>query len=247
MKKLLTILALVFALSWSLPASAQEFSFGSDIVSRYIFRGIDFGESASVQPSLTFSHGGLEIGTWASYATNPGSADANEHDLWIGYSAGAFSVGITDYYFPNATAEHDHDEDEHDHAEDEHGDIIGFFDFSGDGEGAHWIEPYVSFGGTDSFPVTIYAAYMVHNDVDNSLYLNASIPFSVGGVEMSFGIGASAGKSELYATDGFSIIDMALGASKSIPITDKFELPVSVSYILNPTDEKSFLVFGISL
>ena len=246
MKKLLTILALAFALSWSLPASAQEFSFGADIVSRYVWRGVDFGESASVQPALTFSSGGLEIGTWASYATNPGSADANEHDLWIGYSAGAFSVGITDYYFPNAAVahdEHDHDHDE----EEEEAEIIGFFDFSGDGEGGHWIEPYVSFNGTDSFPVTLYAAYMAHNDVDNSLYLNASVPFAVGGVEMSFGIGASAGESAFYGTDGFSIIDMALGASKSIPITDKFELPVSVSYILNPTDEKSFLVFGISL
>ena len=227
MKKLLTILSLVFALSWSLPASAQEFSFGADIVSRYIFRGIDFGESASVQPSLTFSSGGLEIGTWASYATNPGSAGANEHDLWIGYSAGAFSVGITDYYFPNAGVE--------------------FSNFDGDGEGGHLIEPYASFGGTDSFPVTLYAAYVAHNDPDNSLYINASIPFAVGGMEMSFGIGASAGESALYLTEGFSIIDMVLGASKSIPITDKFELPVSVSYILNPTDDKSFLVFGISL
>ena len=233
MKKLLTILSLVFALAWTLPASAQEFSFGADIVSRYIFRGIDFGESASVQPSLTFNSGGLEIGTWASYATNPGSADANEHDLWIGYSAGAFSVGITDYYFPNAT--------------DADTVAIGFSDFSGDGEGAHWIEPYVSFGGTDSFPVTLYAAYNAYNDPDNSLYINASMPFAVGGMEMSFGIGASAGKSALYVTEGFSIIDMVLGASKSIPITDKFELPVSVSYILNPTADKSFLVFGISL
>ncbi len=225
MKKLLTILSLVFVLSWSLPASAQEFSFGADIVSRYVWRGIDFGESASVQPSLTFSSGGLEIGTWASYATNPGSADANEHDLWIGYSAGVFSVGITDYYFPNGGA---------------------FSDFSGDG-GAHVIEPYFSFGGTDSFPVTLYAAYNAHNDPDNSLYINASMPFSVGGMEMSFGIGASTGESGWYATESFSIIDMVLGASKSIPITDKFELPVSVSYILNPTEDKSFLVFGISL
>lgn len=243
MKKLLALLFLAFALAWSLPASAQEFSFGADIVSRYVWRGVDFGESASVQPALTFSRGGLEIGAWASYATNPGSADANEHDLWIGYSAGAFSVGITDYYFPNAT----HDEHEHDHDEHEDEETIGFFDFSGDGEGAHVLEPYFSFNGTESFPVTLYVAYNAHNDPDNSLYLNASVPFTAGDVEMSFGIGASAGKSGWYGADGFSIIDMALGASKSIPITDKFELPVSVSYILNPTTEKSFLVFGISL
>lgn len=225
MKKFLTILSLAFALSWSLPASAQEFSFGADIVSRYVWRGIDFGESASIQPALTFSHGGLEIGTWASYATNPGSADANEHDLWIGYSAGAFSVGITDYYFPNG------------------GD---FSDFDSE-EGAHVLEPYFSFNGTDAFPATLYIAANVYNDPDNSVYINASMPFAVGGVEMSFGIGAVAGESAWYGIEGAGIMDIGLGASKSIPITEKFELPVSVSYILNPSYDKSYLVFGISL
>ncbi len=226
MKKILALLFLAFTLAWSLPASAQEFDFGADIVSRYVWRGLDFGESASVQPALTFSYNGLEIGTWASYATNPGSADANEHDLWIGYSAGAFSLGVTDYYFPNSGA---------------------FSNFEGDGKGAHVIEPYVSFGGTDAFPATIYVAYNAYNDRDRSMYINASMPFAVGGMDMSFGIGVVPGESAWYDTDGVSVMDMALGASKSIPITDKFELPVSVSYILNPTTDKSFLVFGISL
>ena len=226
MKKLLAPLFLTLALAWSLPASAQEFDFGADLVSRYVWRGIDFGESASVQPALTFSYNGLEIGTWASYATNPGSADANEHDLWIGYSYGPVSLGVTDYYFPNGGVE--------------------FFDFSDEG-GAHVIEPYFSFNGTDAFPVNLYVAYNIHNDPDESLYINASMPFAVGGVDMSFGIGASAGESDWYGTDGFSVIDWAVSGSKSIPITDKFELPVSISYIMNPTAEKSFLVFGISL
>ncbi len=226
MKKLLAPLFLACALAWSLPASAQEFSFGADLVSRYVWRGIDFGESASVQPALTFSYNGLEIGTWASYATNPGSSDDNEHDLWIGYSAGAFSIGVTDYYFPNG------------------GD---FSNFDGKGAGAHTIEPYASFGGTETFPATLYVAVNAYNDEDYSTYVNASMPFSVSGVDMSFGVGVSAMESEAYGTGGFSIIDMALSASKSIPVTDKFELPVSISYILNPTADTSFLVFGISL
>lgn len=248
MKKLLAPLFLTLALAWSLPASAQEFDFGADLVSRYVWRGIDFGESASVQPALTFSYNGLEIGTWASYATNPASAGFNEHDLWAGYTYGPISVGVTDYYFPNAAVAHDHEEHDHEedgHEEEEDEEIIGFFDFGEDGQ--HVIEPYFSFNGTDAFPVNLYVAYNIHNDPDESLYINASMPFVVGGVDMSFGIGASAGESEWYSTDGFSIIDWALSASKSIPITDKFELPVSISYIMNPTAEKSFLVFGISL
>ncbi|MEX0601102.1 MAG: hypothetical protein WD205_10685, partial [Rhodothermales bacterium] len=89
--------------------------------------------------------------------------------------------------------------------------------------------------------------YLAYNDPDNSLYLNASVPFAVSGVDMSFGVGASAGESGWYGTDGFAIIDVALTGSKSIPITDSFELPVFVQYVLNPDAERTFLVFGVSL
>lgn len=226
MKKLITVLTLLVTAGLLSPASAQEFSLGADVVSRYIWRGTDFGESASIQPALAVASGGFEVGTWASYAVNPESAGANEHDIWIGYTAGPLSFGVTDYYFPNAG--------------------VGFFDLSGDGDGAHWIEPYVALTGPESFPLTFFAGYFAHNDPDNSVYLNASYPFSVDGVDLSMGVGASPGKSALYGTDKFGVIDVTLAASKSVPLTDSFALPLSVAYILNPYAETSYLVFGLS-
>jgi hypothetical protein len=208
------------------PAAGQSFNVGADIVSRYVWRGADYGESASVQPALAFSTGGFEIGTWASYAMNPDGAPANEHDLWVSYTTGIITLGVTDYYFPNAG--------------------FDFFDFDGDGEGAHLIEPFVSVSGPESFPMSFYAGYFAHNDPDNSIYLNATYPFAIDGVDLSFGIGASPTESALYGTDGFGIIEMILGASKSIPITEGFSLPLSVAYILNPYAETSFLVVGLS-
>lgn len=226
MKRLLTVLTLLVTAGFTLPAAAQDFSLGADVVSRYVWRGTDFGESASIQPSLSFATGGLEIGTWASYAMDPSSAEFNEHDLWVGYTAGPLSFGVTDYYFPNAG--------------------VGFFNFDGEGEGAHLIEPYVAFSGPQTFPVTFYAAYVAHNDPDNSVYLNASYPFLVEGVDMSLGVGASPTESALYGTSGFGVVDIVLSASKSVPLTDAFALPLSVAYILNPYAEKSYLVFGLS-
>ncbi|MEX0821720.1 MAG: hypothetical protein WD021_06210 [Rhodothermales bacterium] len=231
MKKLLTIGTLLITVAImtgvSTPVAAQDVSLGADVVSRYVWRGTDFGESASIQPSLSFNSGGFEVGTWASYAVSPVSAGLNEHDIWVGYTAGPVSVGVTDYYFPAPGGS-------------------GFFDFD-NGEGAHTLEPYVAFGGTETFPVSLFAGYLAYNDPDNSLYLNASVPFAVSGVDMSFGVGASAGESGWYGTDGFAIIDVALTGSKSIPITDSFELPVFVQYVLNPDAERTFLVFGVSL
>lgn len=226
MKKLFTIATLIAAAGMASPAAAQDFSLGADVVSRYIWRGTDFGESASIQPALSVGASGFEVGTWASYAMNPEGAGANEHDIWASYSTGPLSFGVTDYYFPNAG--------------------VDFFNFEGEGAGAHWIEPFVSFTGPGGFPVTFYAAYMAHNDPDNSVYLNASYPFAVDGVDLSFGVGASATESALYGTSGFGVIDVTLAASKSVPLTDSFSLPLSVAYILNPYSERSFLVFGLS-
>lgn len=95
-KALVLALALLFV-----PAQvllAQSFSLGADVVSRYVWRGTDFGESISIQPALTYTHGGFSIGSWASYAADPSSAGVNEHDLWLSFAAGPISVGVTDYY-----------------------------------------------------------------------------------------------------------------------------------------------------
>lgn len=223
----LTLVILATSLFALAPAMAQSFSFGADVVSRYVWRGTDFGESASIQPALSFSAGGFEIGTWASYAMNPESADFNEHDLWLSYTTGPLSFGVTDYYFPNLGA--------------------GFFDFDDNGDGAHYIEPFVSFSGPETFPISFYAGYFAYNDPDNSVYLNASYPFVIEEVELSFALGASAVESVMYATDGFGIVEVALAASREVPLTDAFALPISVAYVLNPYAEKSFLVLGVSL
>ena len=212
---------------------AQSFSLGADMVSRYVWRGTDFGESASVQPSLSFSQGGFEIGTWASYSFSPDGASANEHDIWIGYTVeagtvGSFSFGVTDYYFPAPGGS-------------------DFVDLSGEGEGSHWIEPYVSYTGPEKFPLTLSGALFAHNDPDNSLYLQASLPIKVDGVELGLTAGAVGGESAFYGTDGFAFVNLGLAASKEIPITETFGLPINVAYILNPDTERSFLVFGFGL
>ena len=220
------------ALCTPLSATAQ-FGIGADVVSRYVWRGTDFGESASFQPSLAYSAGGFEIGTWASYSVSADGAGGNEHDLYASYSIdlsgeSSIGLGITDYYFPSP-------------------DGAAWSNFDGDGEGAHWIELMASYTGPSSFPVSLTGFFMVHNDPDNSLYVEASYPFAAGGVDLGLTLGMVAGESGFYAVEGFSLINLGLSASKDLPITDAFSLPVNVSYILNPTHERSFLVFGISI
>jgi uncharacterized protein (TIGR02001 family) len=213
------------------PVSAQSASIGADIVSRYVWRGLDFGESMSVQPGLTFSlGGGLEFGAWGSYSISASGAGANENDLWVTYSyeassGASFAVGMTDYYFPGPRA-------------------LGFRD--GD---AHTQEVSVAVSGTEAFPVSLYAGMVL--DDDKPVYFEASVPFAVGDAEVGLHAGAVSGESAFYATEGFALVNLGITASTELAITDSFAPPVSVSYIVNPSDSDSgnraFLVFALSL
>ncbi len=225
----LALAAVVFTLA-AVPGqtAAQSFSLGGDLVSRYIWRGADFGESFSIQPTLEFSSGALTIGSWASYSIAADGAGANEHDLYLSITAGPVSFGVTDYYFPAPGG-------------------TEFFNYDGDGNGAHWIEPFISFDGTEDVPLTLFAGAFLHNDPDNSVYLEAGYPFQVGETELGLALGVVPMESAFYGTTGAAVVNLSLSAAHAVSITDRFALPVSVTYILNPYAERSFLVFGISL
>ncbi len=86
--------------------SAQEesespFSVGADFVSRYVWRGLDFGNAPAIQPTLEYSAGNFSIGAWGSYTLS--ASPYLEADLYAGYAFDfGLSVLITDYYFPAA-------------------------------------------------------------------------------------------------------------------------------------------------
>lgn len=239
MPRLLLALALLTAAPAAL--AQTEVSFGADLVSRYVWRGFDFGQSASVQPSIELTSGGFAIGTWGSYALT--DAGANELDLYASYAFGPLTVGVTDYYFPTAPPDLG---------------VTGssdYFNVENDGEGAHYIEPFVSFE-SDAFPLAITLATVVYNDPTFSTYLEAAYGFEVGGTELGLAVGS------VFALDsadgvqgaGFygtskdaTVTNVALSAGREIPITSEFSLPVFGQYIINPETERAFLVFGISL
>ncbi len=240
----LSALVLAFAASSALagPLRGQSASIGADVVSRYVWRGTDFGESMSVQPALTFGFGGLEVGAWGSYSISEPGAGANENDLWAAYTfplpnGASFSLGVTDYYFPSPGAD-------------------GFFVTEG-----HMLELSASFTAPESFPVSLYAGRMSRNDPDNSLYLEASVPVSAfEEVDVSLTAGMVAGESEFYGTEGTAFVNLGVTASRDLVVTDDFTVPVSVSYIVNANrldddhdhdhgsdPDRAFLVFGFSL
>lgn len=231
--KSLTLLTISLLLILSTTSFAQ-LDLGADFVSRYVWRGTDFGQSPSIQPTINFVTGGFEVGFWGAYqlGRDASSLPADELDFYLAYTfgIGSSSLGfiVTDYYFPNAGGR--------------------FGDWDGEGKGAHVVEVGATFTLPESFPLYISAYVNVHNDPDNSSYFELGYSTEITGVGFDLFIGASpGGENMFYGNEDFDVVNLGLTASKEIKITDDFSLPVFGSYIINPNQDKAQYVFGISL
>jgi len=221
---------LILASSLLAPKAGAQVSVGADIASRYIWRGVDYGNSPSFQPSLVLTLGNFKLGTWGAYSFAGSGTPFAEHDLWASFdiptSAGTFSALYTDYYYPSAG--------------------LKYFNFEGDGKGAHTLEVGIAYTGPATVPLTVKTYLNVHCDPDNSAYLELSYPVALESVGLNFFLGTSMGKSVWYGTQQAAIINVGITALKSVRVTESFSFPVSASFIVNPDLEQSYLIVGMS-
>ncbi len=234
--KWLVSLSLLLVVFLSVPLSAQDLSIGTDIVSRYIWRGFDLGQNTpSIQPTIEFSTGGFTAGFWGAWAT--ANDVTNEIDIYASYAfdlstAGGLSLEVTDYTNPND------------------GTKIGNFNNydNANGPGAHFLEGNINYSGPGSFPISLSFNFFFYNVANNPIYFEAGYGATVKDVGIDFFVGGTPGeKGYYYAVNNFSIINTGIKVSKEIKITDSFSLPVFGSVILNPATENMYYVLGISL
>lgn len=229
-----------------LSGSAQKISVdpGVDFMSRYVWRGLNpGGSSPSIQPSLKFSAGKFTLGTWGAFAVD-NSFTVQETDLFATYNfCDAFSLTVTDYFLPDESLANNH-----------------YFEMKEDSTG-HVLEAAATFNGTEKIPFTFMAAVNLwgadarktDNKKQYSTYFELGYNFTVKETNIKAFIGGTAtspdtdaGESGFYA-DEAGITNIGVTAVKKIVLNDKFSLPLSTSFIINPKAENVFLVLGISL
>lgn len=229
MKKIPLILFSLFLL---VDVAGQEESpnvpltFGADLVNRYIFRGLDFGSSPAIQPSLVFSTGNFTLGAWGSYAfvASPAGIEA---DLYAFYSFDfGLSVGITDYYFPSERLKIDQN-------------VIlpvrsgKYFDY------AH--HHYLELNATQSLGSFRLNANYGFLNLDHAVYLEAG--YALKWADLFVGAGNG-----LYSLSGkFNVVNVGIKASREVALTKDYSFSLSSSLILNPNAEQIHLVFCLSL
>lgn len=217
-------------------AQAEEKSFpltfGFDLASRYIWRGVDFGMAPAFQPGLKYRAGRgkvtFDLGAWASYSVNGSFA---EMDLYATLNLPYVWVGVIDYFFPVEASGDDQ-----------------YYDYGSNT--LHVFEGLVGFSGHEKFPLTAFFAYNFHSpvtDPDNSLYFELGYPFSLRR-DVTLSLSAGAAHGAYYTQNGeFNVVNVGLKASKSFSIKDKVVIPLSVALITNPDAEKLYFVATVGL
>jgi len=220
-----------------------KLNISSDIVSRYVWRGTDYGNSPAIQPTLSLIYKNFEVGGWGSVATN---SFYKEIDLYAKYSYRKFTLIFTDYYVPSANGTPA--------AAD-----TRFFTYK-DQTTAHAFEASLLFKGGDKFPLWVLGGvYFYGNDkrwgydaskdiaekTYYSSYLEAGYTFTVqeNSLDVLLGITPTSGA---YGNKA-GVVNMGFAGTRKIKISESFELPVKASLLFNPQTSSAFFILGITL
>ncbi|MFA7043700.1 MAG: TorF family putative porin [Bacteroidales bacterium] len=222
----------LFFLSTTALASAQEskgcFNINADVVSSYVWRGINQGSNQpNIQPTVSYTNGGFNIGTWGS---GNFTGSLKEFDFYVTYAfPHFFSVTLTDYNW-NFTKSH--------------------FIYNSN-RTDHVFEGTLSYAGTEYFPLsaslnTMFFGADKNAEGDNaySTYVELSYPITS---NAKLFLGTSLFDGPAYGTNGFGVTNLCIRICKTIYFSDKFCLPVYGIAGFNPDAENAFLVAGITL
>ncbi len=235
--KIFKVLAVAFAAFVGVStASAQdklEGSVGADVVSRYVWRGQSLGDAA-IQPSAGIAYKGLSFGFWGSYGFL-NSEDSKEFDLTLAYTVGGFNIGVTDYWFSNYGEDNKYFEYRNGHSTHVWEGNIGY-DF-----GPIALQWYTNFAGDDGLNKSFKRAY--------SSYFQISAPFKLVTCDWTGTVGIVPWATDFYtgAENGFAVTNLALRATKTIPVCKSWGIPVFGEVSANPATKKGYFVVGLTL
>jgi hypothetical protein len=227
----------------NLSTSSVKLNLGSDLMSRYIWRGTDYGNSPSIQPTLSLSVKNFKIGCWSSIATN---SFYKEIDLYAKYTLKNVSITFTDYYIPLSNgipASPD----------------MRYFIYD-DKKTSHTFEPSILYKVSDKFPLWILGGVFVYGNDKRwgydakkdstektyySSYFEAGYTFKIKENNVDLFIGGTPAAGAYGNTGG--IINIGVTGYRKIKISNDFELPVKGSLIFNPQSSNVYFVFGITI
>lgn len=221
-------IALILALntySQSDSSKQNPFSVNVDLVSSFIWRGMDVNMAPNIQPYAEFETGNFIFGTWASYAVN---GSYSEVDLYATYTKGLFSITLTDYYTSPDSGS------------------WNYFNYCPK-KTLHTFETTLGFSGTERVPLSVNASVFFYgNDLNSeenpyySTYIEAKYEFR--NIDLFCGVTPFEG---LYK-DSFGVVNTGITLKNNIKVNKTLDIPFNISLIANPSSQKVFLVASVT-
>jgi hypothetical protein len=220
--------------------SPSKLNIAADIVSRYVWRGLDYGKAPSVQPTFSLTKGNFEIGSWGSINI---LGTYHELDLYAKYTLKRITVAFTDYFIHNESSPNN----------------THYFNYDSKLT-THAFEPSLQYKGSEKFPISIFvAAFIYGNDrawgfdsekdstLENYYSSYIELGYSLKCKENTFDLFIGFTPQAGAYGNTFGVVNTGITGYKTIAITDKFSLPVKASLIANPQASNLYFVLGITL
>lgn len=211
----------------------NKFSISTELTSKYVWRGQEYGKSPVIFGTLGYDYKGLNVFATGAYAMQ---GEHSEVDFGLSYTIKWFTLGFSDYYYPTSAGEKDN-----------------YLNYKSH-ETGHSVESYMTIA-PEKVPLWLtLSAYLYGADkrldgqqaYSSYLELGYSHQFK-GNHTLSLLAGACLNKS-FYTQyqSGFNVVNIACKYATAIPL-GRFQLPVSGTLSYNPYVNKPFLSLSIYL
>lgn len=222
----------IFAQDTSKCENNCDLGLNADIVSRYVWRGMELYNSPAIQPLMTFSCGGFALYSYGSLSL--ASADIQEAHLFATYTYKFVTLGACDYFFM-------------DYARDTATGSIkcnNYFDYGK--ETQHVFGGELTLTGPEKLPLKLLTAYNFYgSDSDKSIYCELGYSGSIKNTDFDLFMGATP-KAGWYGTSA-GVVNIGITGYKSITINENYDILLKASFIVNPQTENTYMVFVITL
>lgn len=229
------VVSLLFLYAYKSNATSSEeksWYVSCELSSKYVWRGLEYGKSPTLFPSINYEKGAFLATAMGAYAVD---GSHREVDLALSYTIKKMvTISLNDYYFPSAVGQSD-----------------SYFRFRRSDTG-HYVEACATVE-PERLPLWLKLSCYVYGADKDSTGKQAYSSYAEIGYkytfhnddQLSLALGANLNKS--CYTDyesGFSVVNIALKYETSFTF-NKFKLPVSASYVLNPYRNKSYFTFSV--
>ncbi len=205
-------------------ANRVTFPANADLVSRYIWRGLEIGHAPAIQPGMAMQWKNFKLGAWGSYKLT--GEGGQETDFYLSKTFGCVSLAVWDYFSFNDTTK------------------VNFFDYK-EKTTLHILEAQVLISGGKTLPFNFLASYFFYGwDASRSLYLELQYEHKSKLADLMLFAGYQA-KGNYYAS-GRGFVNIGCTLKKNVAVTEKLSFPVYMSLIVNPASKVPYLVAGIT-